>query len=149
MFTSLLLACVSPAAGVHTTPTPVAKSSPTGDLELTCEPARSRDDSGVLTVDGRHGVIGDAFTHGEDMNGSFRLVRRGAVVGDRAALHFQQIGAAAPAASVDYSVTASGEKTPWGDAAFHVGWKPISFSGSCWSLVVDGVNTGLVLALGR
>ncbi len=32
---------------------------------------------------------------------------------------------------------------------FRVGWRPISFSGSCWSLVVDGVQTGLILALRR
>jgi hypothetical protein len=150
----LLLACVSPAPGSHTTPTPtIAAVSPTptatGPLVLTCEPTRSRDATGVITADGRYGVVGETFTFGEDMNGTFSLVRRGAIAGDRVALHFQQVGASAPATWVEYSASASDQQTPWGNTVFRVGWKPISFAGSCWKLVVDGEDTGLVLALGR
>src|SRR5256885_1723917 len=66
-----------------------------------------------------------------------------------AALRFDQIGASAPATWVAYSVSASDQQTPWGTAAFRVGWKPISFMGGCCRLAVDGVETGIVLALGR
>ena len=103
----------------------------------------------MITLDGRLGIVGDTSTFGGDPNGGFLLVRSGAVVGDRIALHFDQVGSTAPATWVEYSVTASSRKTAWGDAAFSVGWKPISFSDSCWSLVVDGVNTGIVLAVGH
>ncbi len=109
----------------------------------------THDVAGVVTLNGRLGIVGDTFTFGGDMNGSFWLVRSGAVVGDRVALQFEQIGSSAPATWVAYGVTASSRTTPWGDAAFNVGWKPISFSDSCWSLVVDGVNTGIVLAVGH
>lgn len=148
----LLFACAGPATSAPSVaPTDRAGVTPTParSIDLACEPTRSRDASGVITVDGRHGILGETFTFGEDMNGTFWLVRRGAIAGDTAALHFVQIGGSAPATSVDYGVTAAQRATPWGDAAFQAGWKPISFSGSCWRLVVDGVPTGIVLALGR
>ena len=142
---ALLVACTSPAAASPPAPTP----TPTRAPAATCEPTRTHDAAGVVTLDGRLGIVGDTFTFGGDMNGSFWLVRSGAVVGDRVALQFEQIGSSAPATWVAYGVTASSRTTPWGDAAFNVGWKPISFSDSCWSLVVDGVNTGIVLAVGH
>lgn len=153
IFSVLLLACVSPAAS-HSTPTQsIAAVIPTATaaapLVLTCEPTRSRDATGVITADGRYGVVGETFTFGQDMTGTFSLVRRGAIAGDRVALHFQQVGASAPATWVEYSASASDQQTPWGNAVFRVGWKPISFAGSCWKLVVDGEDTGIVLALGR
>jgi len=129
--------------------TPVPTPMPTRAAPATCEPTRSHDAAGVITLDGRLGIVGDTSTFGGDPNGGFLLVRSGAMVGDRIALHFDQVGSTAPATWVEYGVTASSRKTPWGDAAFSVGWKPISFSGSCWSLVVDGVNTGIVLAVGH
>ena len=145
LLAALLAACVSPAAASRATPTP--SPTPTQAVAPTCEPTRSHDAAGVITPGGRFGVVGDTSTYGGDMNGGFWLVRSGAQVGDRVALHFEQIGSAAPAKWVEYGVTASSRTTPWGDAAFSVGWKPISFSDSCWSLVVDGVNTGIVLAV--
>ena len=142
---ALLVACTSPAAASHGAPTPTATRAPAA----TCEPTRTHDAAGVVTLDGRLGIVGDTSTFGGDMNGGFWLVRSGAVVGDRVALQFEQIGSSAPATWVAYGVTASSRTTPWGDAACSVGWKPISFSDSCWSLVVDGVNTGIVLAVGH
>jgi hypothetical protein len=123
--------------------------SPSQAVAARCEATSSRDASGVVTVDGHTGVVGSASTFGEDMNGAFWLVRRGAVVGDHLSLHFRNRGSSAPATSVSYGVAASARPTPWGDVAFQVGWKPISFANSCWSLVVDGVDTGLVLAVGQ
>lgn len=143
LLTALLLACTGPAAGSHATPTP------TQAVALSCEPTRSRDGAGVITLDGRLGIVGETFAHGSVMNGGFWLVRKGAVAGDRVALHFEQIGATAPAKWVEYSVSASPRTTPWGDVAFSVGWKPIAFFNSCWRLVVDGSDTGLVLAVGQ
>ena len=54
-----------------------------------------------------------------------------------------------PATWVEYNATGSPRTTPWGDVAFKVGWKPISFSDSRWRLVVDGTDTGLVVAVGH
>jgi hypothetical protein len=139
----LLVACVNPVAASIATPTP----PPTKPVP-SCEPTRARDAGGVITVDGRSGVVGDTFTDGGDMNGTFWLVRRGAAVGDSVTLFFRQIGTNAPATSVWYGASASSRETPWGDAAFSVGWKPISFKNSCWSLIVDGADTGIVLAVG-
>ena len=39
--------------------------------------------------------------------------------------------------------------TAWGGAAFQFGWKPIAFEDSCWRLIVDEVDTGIVLAIGH
>jgi len=148
----LLVACVDPAVS-RTTPapasTPAITPTSTQEVALSCEPTRTKDALGVVTVDGRSGIVGDAFTFGGDMNGVFLLVRRGAVVGDSIALHFEQTVGKAPATWVEYNAAASPRTTPWGDVAFKVGWKPISFADSCWRLVVDGTDTGLVVAVGH
>jgi hypothetical protein len=148
----LLVACVDPAVS-RATPAPASTPAitPTSSREvaLTCEPTRTKDAVGVITSDGRFGIVGDAFTFGEDMNGAFWLVRRGAVLGDSVALHFVQTAGKAPATWVEYNAAASPRTTPWGDVAFEVGWKPISFSDSCWRVVVDGMETGLVVAVGH
>jgi hypothetical protein len=60
----------------------------------------------VITLDGRLGIVGDTSTFGGDMNGGFLLVRSGALVGDRIALHFDQVGSTAPATWVEYGVVA-------------------------------------------
>jgi hypothetical protein len=121
--------------------TPAITPTSTRAIVLSCEPTRKKDAAGVITVDGRFGIVGEAFTYGEDMEGALWLVRRGAALGDSIALHFEQTTGKAPAASP--------RTTPWGDVAFKVGWKPISFSDSCWRLVVDGMETGLVVAVGH
>jgi len=147
----LFVACANPAVTRTTPPvaTPTIAPTSTREVTLTCEPTRTKDALGVVTVDGRSGIVGDAFTFGGDINGVFLLVRRGAVVGDSVALHFVQTTGKAPATTVDYNAAASPRTTPWGDVAFKVGWKPISFSDSCWRLVVDGTDTGLVVAVGH
>ena len=145
LLTALFVACASPTTASPATPAPTQ----TRAAGPTCAPTRNHDAAGVITLDGRLGIVGDTSTFGGDMNGGFWLVRGGAVVGDRVTLDFEQIGPTAPATSVHYGVTASSRKTPWGDAAFSVGWKPISFADSCWSLGVDGVTTGIVLAVGH
>jgi hypothetical protein len=119
-------------------PTPVAG----------CEPTRARDDSGVITFNGRIG-IGETFAVGDRLNTGTHVLRRGTIVGDEASVRFDQVGNTAPATWVQYSVTATALVSPWGEAAFMVGWKPIAFEDSCWRLLVDGADTGIVLAIGH
>jgi hypothetical protein len=125
---------------------PVARDAP---LRAACQPTTTRDASGVITVDGNIGIVGDTFTRSGD--GSFVILRRGAVLGEQASLQFTQIGTTAPATWVQYSSSADPQpsRTPWGDhVAFAAGWKPIAFEGSCWRLIVDGTDSGLVLEVG-
>src|SRR6266540_2969994 len=87
----LLITCADP---VVSRPTPTSTATPaitptrTREVALSCEPTRMKDAVGVVTVDGRFGIVGEASTYGEDMEGAFWLVRRGAVAGDSVALHF-------------------------------------------------------------
>jgi hypothetical protein len=131
-------------------PTPLNEPPRAGThMRMGCQSTTTRDASGVITIDGNVGIVGNTFTPSGD--GSFLVVRRGAKSGDTVSLEFRQIGATAPATWVQYSATASPQqsKTPWGDAvAFPAGWKPIAFAGSCWRLIVDGTDSGLVLAVG-
>ena len=126
--------------------TPIARDQPS---RADCKPTLTRDASGVITVDGKIGIVGETFTYSGD--GSFLLLRRGAVFGETVSLQFTQIGTSAPATWVQYSSPADPETspTPWGDqVAFAAGWKPIAFAGSCWRLIVDGTDTGIVLEVG-
>jgi hypothetical protein len=119
------------------------------DATMKCQPTITRDASGVITVDGNVGIVGDTYTRSGE--GSLVVLRRGAAAGDQVSLQFTQIGTTAPATWVQYSASADPQasRTPWGDqVAFRAGWKPIAFAGSCWSLTVDGMNTGLVLQVG-
>lgn len=112
-----------------------------------CERTTKRDPSGVVTIDGTIGIIGDTFSASAD--GTLLIVRRGAKSGDSISLRFTRT--TGPAMSVSYGALAADQKspTPWGDqVAFAAGWKPIGFAGSCWRLSVDGADTGLVLAVG-
>ena len=123
--------------------------APAAMSSKSCQPTTTRDASGVITVDGNIGIIGETFTRTADE--SFMVVRRGAVAGDNMSLQFTQIGTSAPASWVKYDSPATEQpsKTPWGDrAAFPAGWKPIGFGNSCWRLIVDGRDTGIVLAVG-
>lgn len=127
----------------------VPPSSADAPIRANCRTTTTRDASGVITVDGKIGIVGETFTQSGD--GSFLILRRGAVHGEIASLQFTQIGAAAPATWVQYSSSADPQasRTPWGDqVAFAAGWKPIAFAGSCWRLIVDGTDTGLVLGVG-
>jgi hypothetical protein len=151
VFALLLVTCVDPTIS-RATPapaTPAITPTPTREIALSCEPTRTEDALGVITTYGRFGIVGDAFTFGEDMNGAFWLVRKGAVAEDSVALHFVQTSGKAPTTWVEYNAAAASRTTPWGDVAFKVGWKPISFSDSCWRVVVDGIETGLVVAVGH
>lgn len=131
-------------------PTPLnASRANTDATSHGCKPTTTRDASGVITVDGKIGIVGDTFTRSGD--GSFLVLRRGAVFGEIASLQFTQIGTTAPATWVQYSSSADPQSalTPWGDqVAFAAGWKPIAFEGSCWRLIVDGTDSGLVLEVG-
>jgi hypothetical protein len=125
---------------------PVASVQP---LRSDCRPTTTRDASGVITVDGNIGIVGETFTYSGD--GSFLVLRRGAIVGEIASLQFTQVGTSAPATWVQYSSSADPQasRTAWGDqVAFAAGWKPIAFAGSCWRLIVDGTDTGIVLEVG-
>ena len=125
---------------------PVARGQP---VRSDCRSTTARDALGVITVDGKIGIVGETFTPSGD--GSFLILRRGAVPGETMSLQFTQIGTTAPATWVQYSSSADPQtsRTPWGDqVAFAAGWKPIAFAGSCWRLIVDGTDTGLVLEVG-
>jgi hypothetical protein len=126
---------------------PVTRDQP---VRVHCDPTITRDASGVITADGKIGIVGETFTRSGD--GSFLVLRRGAVLGELASLQFTQIGSSAPATWVQYSSSADPQssRTPWGDqVAFAAGWKPIAFAGSCWRLIVDGTDSGLVLEVGE
>lgn len=86
---------------------------------------------------------------GDLLSGGPHLLRRGTIPGDQISLRFDRIDIAAPATKVFYGVTAAALATPWGDAAFLLGLKPIAFEDSCWRLFVDEVDTGIVLAIGH
>ena len=152
----LLAACstdTSAAAGPTSTISPAALHSPTPGPAATpvmgCEPTRARDSSGVITKDGRIGIVGETFAVGDLLSGGPHVVRRGTIPGDQISLRFDRIDIAAPATKVFYGSTATALTTPWGDAAFQFGWKPIAFEDSCWRLIVDEVDTGIVLAVGH
>jgi hypothetical protein len=103
----------------------------------------------VITTDGRTGVVGETFAFGDLLMDGTSVVRRGAVAGDRISVRFDQIGNTAPAKWVAYDVDAAPVATPWGGVVFEIWWKPISFDDSCWRLIVNGADTGIVLAVGR
>ena len=148
---SLVLgACGSSASpGSAGSPTATASSktaSPSSSSASSCQPTTTRDASGVITVDGKIGVVGETSTPAATaMDEPLLIVRRGTVERDRVALRFQNLESSAPAAWVDYGVTAHPRPSPWGAFTFEAGWKPIGFADSCWRLVVDGTDSGLVL----
>jgi len=124
---------------------------------VACPRTRSTDSFGVITSDGATGVIDRTYGSASAVSGSdaFTLVRRGSVVGQKVAVEFRQIGTSAPAAWVAYTVTAEARPTPagvlatpWDGAAFKLFVKPIGFADSCWRLIVDGADTGIVLQVG-
>jgi len=120
-----------------------------------CPRTRSVDEFGVLTSDGATGVLDRTYASAQS-DDTFVMVRRGSVVGHRVAIEFRQIGTSAPATWVAYGVTAEPRPTPpgvraspWDGAAFKLAVKPIGFADSCWRLIVDGADTGIVLQVGR
>jgi hypothetical protein len=100
----------------------------------------------VITADGKIGVVGETSTPAATaMDEPLLIVRRGTVERDRVALRFQNLESSAPATWVDYGVTAHPRPSPWGAFTFEAGWKPIGFAGSCWRLLIDGTDSGLIL----
>jgi hypothetical protein len=100
----------------------------------------------VITVDGKIGVVGDTSTPSATaMEERLLIVRRGTIELDRITLRFQNLGSSGPATWVDYGGMAHPRPSPWGAFTFEAGWKPIAFAGSCWRLIVDGADSGLVL----
>jgi len=92
------------------------------------------------------GVLGETSTPSATaMNDPLVILRRGAKEQDEIALVFNDIGHSSPATSVSYSVVGRARITPWGTVAFEAGWKPIGFAGSCWRVIANGEDTGLVL----
>lgn len=109
----------------------------------------------MITADGQVGILDRTDMNASALNDAFVMVRRGAAVGDRAAVEFRQIGTGAPASSVSYTVAADPRPTrpgvvatPWDGAAFKLGVKPIGFANSCWRLIVNGADSGIVLFVG-
>lgn len=120
------------------------------DAENGCPRTRTTDHSGVITTTGLVGITGTTVGRASDIDGSFGwMVRRGATtVGQRVAVVFRQIGSSAPASSVSFDIPAVPHQTAWGDLAFSMGYKPIGFANSCWRLIVDGADSGIVLFVG-
>ena len=151
----LLAACTADGSAVAgpTTIAPTVRPSPSSGPSATpvagCDPTRARDSSGVITRDGRIGIVGETFAVGDLLSGGPHIVRRGTIPGDQISLRFDRIDISAPATKVFYGSTATALTTPWGDAAFPFGWKPIAFEDSCWRLFVDEVDSGIVLAVGH
>ena len=111
-----------------------------------CEPTSYRDPTGVVTANGVFGVLGDTSTFSAiAMNEPLVILHQGAKEQDTLALHFNSVGNSSPATSVSYSVVARARVNPWGAVAFEAGWKPIGFAGSCWRVIANGEDTGLVL----
>lgn len=116
-----------------------------------CSRTRGADPSGVITTNGVLGIVRETYASAADLNGAFLMVRRGSTIGQRVEVKFQQVGSTAPASWVMYGVAAEPWRTPpagWGDLVFRLGVKPIGFENSCWRLLVDGADTGLVLFVG-
>lgn len=124
---------------------PAARAS--GAADQRCVPTTTRDASGVITAGGTVGLIGTTVTSEATMAADepILLVRRGARPDDQVVLRFDNIGNSAPATWVSYGATARLHQNAWSAFAFEFGWKPIGFAGSCWRLVVDNVDSGLVL----
>lgn len=138
----LLVTACAPSLGAtgSNAPTPSATSA------TTCQPTSSRDAAGVLTANGVYGVLGDtSIASVIAMNEPLVIVHKGAKEQDTLALHFNSVGNSSPATSVSYSVVGRARVSPWGAVAFEAGWKPIGFAGSCWRVIADGEDTGLVL----
>lgn len=124
---------------------------------VTCPRTRSTDTFGVITSDGLTGVIDRTYGSASAvaLGDTFVMVRRGSVVGQNVAVEFRQVGTSAPATWVAYTGTAEARPTaagvratPWDGAGFKLPVKPIGFAGSCWRLIVDGADTGIVLQVG-
>lgn len=79
------------------------------------------------------------------MNQPLVIVHKGAQEQDTLALHFNSVGNSSRATSVWYGVGARARPNAWGEFAFEAGWKPIGFPGSCWRVIANGEDTGLVL----
>jgi hypothetical protein len=127
-------------ADASTAPTATAPSA------TACEPTSHKDSTGVLTADGVFGVVGETvMSSAVAMNEPLLIVRRGAKERDSLVLRFDDIGHSSPATWVSYSVLARDRENTWNAVAFEAGWKPIGFAGSCWRVIADGEDTGLVL----
>lgn len=118
------------------------------DVAAACPRTRASDASGVVTTNGVVGIAGETYVSARAVNDVFTMVRRDSKLGDLVTVSFAQVGSSAPATSVAYGVRARPERTPWGDLAFPLGVKPIGFVHSCWRLLVDGSDTGIVLEIG-
>ena len=120
-----------------------------------CQWTRITDQWGVITVDGKTGILDRTYASAADVNGGWVMVRRGTAVGERISVRFDQIGTSAPAKWVAYEDLAEPRPTqpgiaatPWDGAAFTLGHKPVAFDNSCWRLIVNGADTGIVLFVG-
>ena len=65
--------------------------------------------------------------------------------GSRSRCDFDDVNHTTPATWVSYGVSATVRPNPWGNLVFEAGWKPIGFTGSCWRVFVDSVDSGLVI----
>ena len=147
--TTVVLVAALGAGRLLTDARRTAGSAPsTSAAGASCPRTQTTDASGVVTRDGVFGIEGDTLLPAdEDL--TFRLLRRGANIGESITVRFDQLGTNAPAQWVEYSVTASRQPTSWGTLAFALAVKPIAFRNSCWRLLVNGADTGLVVAVGE
>ena len=144
----LLAACSASStagAAVPGSPSPSLSGSLTAP---SCARTVARDASGVITTNGRFGILGDTFAGSAQVNDSFVLVMRGATLGQQISLVFVNAGSRAPASTVSYGVVAERMPNAWSDVAFKFWVKPIGFPNTCWQLRTDAGDTGLVLEIG-
>jgi hypothetical protein len=123
---------------VRVSPAPIAS----------CPRTIAREPSGILTANGTVGILDDTYASASDLSSGYALVQKGAGPDTRIRVEFQQIGSSAPATTVWYEVGATPRRSAWGDVAFMLGTKPIGWGNSCWRLIVDGADSGLVVFVG-
>jgi len=146
MRAALALALLVMGCGSSLGATGPSESSSPVPSGTACAPTTQRDSSGVITTNGVIGILGDASISSERaMYDYLVIVRRVGRGDDKIALRFDNVGSTAPASFVTYAVGARARPNPWGAFAFEAGWKPIGFAGSCWRVIADGQDTGLVL----
>jgi len=148
LFAVLLAACsTSSTADAPATRSPPPSRS-VNATTASCARTITRDASGVITGNGRFGILGDTFASSAQVNDSFVLVTRGATLGQQITVVFVNVGSRGPATTVSDGVVAERMPNAWGDVAFKLWVKPIGFPNTCWQVRTDAVDTDLVLEIG-
>src|SRR6266849_10113836 len=109
----LLAACSASSTADAPPPGSPAPSRSVSATTPSCARTVTRDPSGVITGNGRFGILGDTFASSAQVNDSFVLVLRGATLGQQMTVVFVNAGSRAPASSVSYGVVAERMPNAW------------------------------------